>query len=243
LEDSKGKVVERCDISSLPFFDKESDFYSKLGMIYSNKMGTLLKIYEENPNERHIKQVVDCLKNDGLIIVPTDTVYSIACDICNARAFERLCLLAEKKKEKSNFSFICYDLSHLSEYARPLNNTVFKLMKNLLPGPYTFVLEASANVPRFVQKKKTVGIRVPDNQVVRSIVNLLGNPIMCASLKAQDDLLEYITDPELIYETYEDKVDIVIDGGYGGYVPSTVISCLNDDIALIRQGKGKVDFL
>jgi len=207
-------------------------------------MGILLKMYEENPNERHVTQIVDCLKNDGVVIVPTDTVYSIACDIYNARAFDRLCLLAEKKKEKSNFSFICYDLSHLSEYARPLNNSVFKLMKHLLPGPYTFVLEASANVPRFVQKKKTVGIRVPDNQIVRSIVNKLENPIMCASLHAEDDdLLEYIIDPELIYETYQDRVDIVIDGGYGGYVPSTVISCVNDEIALIRQGKGEVDFL
>jgi len=204
----------------------------------------LLKIYEENPNERHLKQVVDCLKDDGLIIVPTDTVYSIACDIKNARAFDRLCLLTEKKKEKSNFSFICYDLSHLSEYARPLNNAVFKLMKSVLPGPYTFVLEAGANVPRFIQKKKTVGIRVPDNQIVRSIVNLLGNPIMCSSLKAQnDDFLEYITDPELIYEAYEDKVDIVVDGGYGGYIPSTVINCAGEQIELIRQGKGEVDFL
>ena len=201
-------------------------------------------MYEENPNERHVRQVVDCLKDGGLIIVPTDTVYSIACDIYNARAFERLCLLTEKKKDKSNFSFICYDLSHLSEYARPLNNATFKLMKKLLPGPYTFVLEASANVPRFVQKKKTVGIRVPDNQIVRAIVNILGNPIMCASLKAQDDdLLEYITDPELIYETYEDRVDIIIDGGYGSFVPSTVIDCVNDEIKLIRQGKGEVDFL
>jgi tRNA threonylcarbamoyl adenosine modification protein (Sua5/YciO/YrdC/YwlC family) len=207
-------------------------------------MGMLLKIYEENPNQRHLQQVVNCLKNDGLIIVPTDTVYSIACDIYNAKAFERLCSLTEKKKEKSNFSFICSDLSHLSEYARPLSNPVFKLMKNLLPGPYTFVLEASANVPRFVQKKKTVGIRVPDNQIVMAIVNLLGNPIMCASLKSQDDdLLEYITDPELIYETYENQVDIVIDGGYGGLVPSTVIGCLDDEITLIRQGKGEVDFL
>ena len=206
-------------------------------------MGILLKMYEKNPNERHIRQVVDCLKDDGLIIAPTDTVYSIACDIYNARAFERLCLLTEKKKEKSNFSFICHDLSHLSEYARPLNNAIFKLMKNLLPGPYTFVLEASANVPRFMQKKKTVGIRVPDNQIVRSVVSLLGNPIMCASLKTHDDLLEYITDPELIYEAYNEKVDIIIDGGYGGFVPSTVINCVNNEIELIRQGKGKVDFL
>ena len=206
-------------------------------------MGIFLKMYEKNPNERHVQQVVECLKSDGLIIAPTDTVYSIACDIYNAKAFERLCLLTEKKKEKSNFSFICHDLSHLSEYARPLNNTIFKLMKNLLPGPYTFVLEASANVPRFMQKKKTVGIRVPDNQIVRSIVSQLGNPVMCASLKTEDDLLEYITDPELIYETYQDKVDMIIDGGYGGYTPSTVINCVHDNIELIRQGKGKVDFL
>jgi len=204
-------------------------------------MGILLKMYEENPNERYIQQVVDCLKNDGLIIAPTDTVYSIACDIYNARAFERLCLLTEKKKEKSNFSFICYDLSHLSEYARPLSNPVFKLMKRLLPGPYTFVLEASANVPRFMQKKKTVGIRVPGNQIVRAIVNKLGHPIMCASLKSQDDdLLEYITDPELIYEAYQDRVDIVIDGGYGGLEPSTVVDCTGEEIEIVRQGKGEL---
>ena len=207
-------------------------------------MATYLKIYEENPNERHIQQVISCLKDEGLVIIPTDTVYAIACDIYNARAFDRLCELTHRKKERSNFSFICYDLSNLSEYTRPLNNTTFKLMKNLLPGPYTFVLEANNNVPKFMQKKKTVGIRVPDNIIARTLVQQLGNPIMSASLKSQDDdILEYITDPELIYEQYQDKVDIVIDGGYGDHIPSTVLNCVEDTIELIRKGKGEVDFL
>ena len=207
-------------------------------------MAIYLKLYEENPNERHIRQIVSCLQDGGLIITPTDTVYAIACDIFNARAFDRLCALTSRKKEKSNFSFLCSDLSNLSEYARPLNNTTFKLMKNLLPGPYTFVLEANNNVPKFMQKKKTVGIRVPDNLIARTLVYILGNPIMSASLKSQDDdMLEYITDPELIYEQYGDKVDIVVDGGYGDYTPSTVLNCVDDTIELIRQGKGEVDFL
>ena len=207
-------------------------------------MAILLKIYEEGTNERHIQQVVECLKDDGLIIVPTDTVYAIACDIYNARAFDKLCSLTNKKKEKSNFSFLCCDLSHLAAYTKPLSNTTFKLMKNLLPGPYTFVLEANNHVPKFVQKKKTVGIRVPDNKIARMLVNQLGNPIMSASLKSQDDdILEYITDPELIFEQYENKVDIVIDGGYGEYTPSTVLDCTDGEITLIRKGKGAVDFL
>jgi tRNA threonylcarbamoyl adenosine modification protein (Sua5/YciO/YrdC/YwlC family) len=207
-------------------------------------MAILLKIYETNPNERHIQQVIKCLKEDGLIIIPTDTVYAIACDIYNARAFDRLCSLTNKRKEKSNFSFLCCDLSNLSEYTKPLDNTVFKLMKHLLPGPYTFVLEANNNVPKFMQKKKTVGIRVPDNMVARTLVGQLGNPIMSASLKSQDDdILEYITDPELIYEQYENKVDIVIDGGYGDHTPSTVVDCTEGKIEIIRKGKGNIDFI
>jgi tRNA threonylcarbamoyl adenosine modification protein (Sua5/YciO/YrdC/YwlC family) len=207
-------------------------------------MAIFLKIYEQNTNERHIQQVIECLKDDGLIIIPTDTVYAIACDIYNARAFDKLCSLTNKKKEKSNFSFLCCDLSHLSEYTKPLDNTTFKLMKKLLPGPYTFVLEANNHVPKFVQKKKTVGIRVPDNKIARMLVNQLGNPIMSASLKSEDDdILEYITDPELIFEQYENKVDIVIDGGYGEYTPSTVLDCTGGEIELIRKGKGEVDFL
>jgi tRNA threonylcarbamoyl adenosine modification protein (Sua5/YciO/YrdC/YwlC family) len=207
-------------------------------------MATLLKIYEANPHERHIQQVINCLQDGGLVIIPTDTVYAIACNIYNARAFDRLCLLTNRKKEKSNFSFLCCDLSNLSEYTKPLNNTIFKLMKKLLPGPYTFVLEANTNVPKFMQKKKTVGIRVPDNVIARMLVKQLGNPIMSASLKSQnDEILEYITDPELIFEQYENNVDIVIDGGYGEYTPSTVLDCTGDKIELLRRGKGDIDFL
>ena len=203
----------------------------------------LVKLYADNPNERQLRQVVDCLKNGGVIISPTDTVYGISCDIYNIKAFEKLCYLTKKVKEKSNFSFICSDLSNLSEFTKPINNTIFKLMKQLLPGPYTFVLEANSNVPKSIQKKKTIGIRVPDNNIPREIVRLLGNPIMNASLKVDDDILEYITDPELIYEQYADKVDMVIDGGTGDYIPSTVLNCVGGTVELIRQGKGVVDFL
>ena len=205
-------------------------------------MAILIKLYEDNPNERAVQQVVECLQDGGIVISPTDTVYGIGCDIYNQKAFEKLCHLTGKKKEKSNFSFICYDLSHLSEFAKPLDNSVFKLMKSVLPGPYTFVLEANNQVPKFIQKKKTVGIRVPDNNIIRTIVQKLGHPIMNASIKNNDDVLEYITDPELIYEHYKDLVDIVIDGGCGDYTPSTVINC-TDGIELVREGKGVVDFL
>ncbi|MBO4582144.1 MAG: threonylcarbamoyl-AMP synthase [Bacteroidales bacterium] len=202
-----------------------------------------VKLYADNPNERQLRQVVDCLKNGGVIISPTDTVYGISCDIYNIKAFEKLCYLTKKVKEKSNFSFICSDLSNLSEFTKPINNSIFKLMRQLLPGPYTFVLEANSNVPKAIQKKKTIGIRVPDNNIPREIVRMLGNPIMNASLKVEDDIMEYITDPELIYEQYADKVDMVIDGGNGDYVPSTVLNCVGGTVELIRQGKGVVDFL
>lgn len=203
----------------------------------------LLKLYEDNPNERLIKQIVDCLKDGGIIIYPTDTIYGIGCDLYHTKALEHLCVLTNKKKEKSNFSFICHDLRHVSDYTLPLNNTVFKLMKEVLPGPYTFVLQANSNVPKFIQKKKTVGIRVPDNNIARSIVEELGHPILNASLKITDDFLEYYTDPELIYEQYQDKVDIVIDGGAGDFIPSSVIRCIDGDISVIREGKGDVSFI
>jgi len=203
----------------------------------------LLKLYENNPNERQINQVVDCLEDGGIIIYPTDTIYGIGCDLYNTKALDRLCTITGKKREKSNFSFICHDLKNLSDYTIPLSNVVFKLMKNLLPGPYTFVLEANNNVPKFIQKKKTVGIRVPDNNIARAIVEKLGHPILNASLKIKDDFLEYYTDPELIYEQYQDMVDIVIDGGSGDYIPSSVIRCINEEISIIREGKGDVSFL
>ena len=203
----------------------------------------LLKLYENNPNKRHINQIVDCLKSGGVIIYPTDTIYWIGCDLYHTKALERLCLLTNKKREKSNFSFICYDLKNLSDYTLPLNNTVFKLMKEVLPGPYTFVLEANSNVPKHIQKKKTVGIRVPDNNIARAIVEELGNPILNAYLKIKDDFLEYYTDPELIYEQYHDLVDIVIDGGAGDFNPSSVIRCVDNEISVIRKGKGDVSFI
>ncbi len=203
----------------------------------------LLKLYENNPNERHINQIVDCLKNGGIIIYPTDTIYGIGCDLYHTKALERLCFLTNKIKEKSNFSFICYDLKNLSDYTLPLNNTVFKLMKEVLPGPYTFVLEANSNVPKHIQKKKTVGIRIPDNNIARAIVEELGNPILNASLKIKDDFLEYYTDPELIYEQYNGLVDIMIDGGAGGFEPSSVIRCIDNEITILRKGKGDVSFI
>lgn len=203
----------------------------------------LLKLYEENPNERHVKQVVECLQDGGIIIYPTDTVYGMGCDLFQHKALDRLCSLTHKKKEKSNFSFICADLSNLSDYTKPLDNRVFKLMKQLLPGPYTFVLEANKNVPKMIQKKNTVGIRIPANNIIRSIVARLGNPILNASVKERDPILEYPTDPELIYEKYKDSVDIVIDGGFGDWKPSTVIRCVDEEIEVTREGKGPIDFL
>lgn len=202
----------------------------------------LLKIYPENPNPRHIGQVVDCLKNGGIIIYPTDTVYGIGCDIFQHKAVERIAQIKGIKAEKANFSFICYDLSHLSDFTKQISNTVFKLMKRTLPGPFTYILNANNNVPKlFESKKRTVGIRVPENNIAREIVNQLGNPIMSSSIKDVDDMVEYTTDPELIYERYRELVDIVIDGGYGGIEASTVIDCTKDDFEIIRQGKGVIE--
>ena len=202
----------------------------------------LLKIYPENPNARHIGQVVECLKNGGIIIYPTDTVYGIGCDIFQHKAVERIAQIKGIRADKANFSFICYDLSHLSDFTKQISNPVFKLMKRTLPGPFTYILNANNNVPKlFESKKRTVGIRVPDNNIAREIVSQLGNPIMSSSIKDVDDMVEYTTDPELIYERYRELVDIVIDGGYGGIETSTVIDCTKDDFEIIRQGKGIVD--
>ena len=200
----------------------------------------LLKIHPETPSERQVRMVVDCLKKGGVIIYPTDTVYGLGCDIYNSRAVDRVARIKGVRKEKSNFSLICHDLSHLSDFTRPIDNSIFKLMKSSLPGPYTFILEANSNVPRIFQsKKKTVGIRVPDNNIILEIVRQLGNPVMTTSIHDEDELLEYTTDPELIYEKYRDRVDIVIDGGYGGHEPSTILNCTSDMPELIRQGKGE----
>jgi tRNA threonylcarbamoyl adenosine modification protein (Sua5/YciO/YrdC/YwlC family) len=202
----------------------------------------LLKIYPENPNYKDIKTVVECLNDGGIIIYPTDTIYAFGCDIFKPKAIEKIAVIRGIKPEKANFSFICYDLSHLSDFSTPIDNQVFKLMKKVLPGPYTFILNANNKVPKLIQsKKKTVGIRIPDNNIARTIVNELGNPIMSSSVHDDDEIIEYTTDPELIYEKYCDKVDIVIDGGYGDNEPSTVIDCTKSEIEIIRYGKGNIE--
>ena len=204
----------------------------------------LVKIYPENPNPRAIQQVVECLKDGGIIIYPTDTIYGIGCDIYRPKSIEKIIQIQGNAKKKSSLSFICHDLSHLSDFTTPINNQVFKAMKRVLPGPYTFILNASNQVPKIIHgNKKTVGIRVPDNNIIREIVKEFGNPILSSSIKNEDEVLEYITDPELIYEKYGDLVDIVIDGGYGDNIPSTVVDCTSNEIEIIREGKGELDLL
>ena len=199
-----------------------------------------IRLYEENPNQRHIQQIVEVLKSGGIIIYPTDTVYGLGCDITKLKAVEKIAQLKRIKLNKANFSFICQDLSHLSSYALPLDNHIFKMLKRNLPGPFTFILKANNNVPKlFKSNKKTVGIRVPDNNIIRSIVEELGNPILTTSIYDEDNN-EHITDPEIINYVYRDKVDIIIDGGYSGNEASTVVDCSGDEITIIREGKGEL---
>ncbi|WP_254562626.1 L-threonylcarbamoyladenylate synthase [Dyadobacter diqingensis] len=198
----------------------------------------LIRIYPENPDERRIRQVVDCLRDGGLVIYPTDTVYGLGCDIFNSRAVEKIARIKGIKPQKNDFSFICYDLSHIADFAR-VGNSAFKLMKKVLPGPYTFILDANNQVPKLLNtNKKTVGIRVPDNLIPRLIVKELGNPIVTTSIKDDDEIIEYSTDPELIYEKFQHQVDIVVDGGYGGNVGSTIVLAVNDEFEIIREGLG-----
>jgi tRNA threonylcarbamoyl adenosine modification protein (Sua5/YciO/YrdC/YwlC family) len=205
----------------------------------------LLRLNYDNPHPKDIQLIVDCLKNDGLIIYPTDTVYSIGCDITRPKAIEKLCKLKNIKPEKANFSFVCSDLSHLSNFTKPISNSVFRVMKKALPGPYTFILEANGNVPKLLkQNKKTVGIRVPDNIICNTIIKALGNPIITTSLhNMEDDILDYYTDPEIIHNQYQKLVDIVIDGGFGNLYASTVLDCSDDEIIVIREGLGSLDVL
>ena len=204
----------------------------------------LLKIYPENPNPREIRKVVECLQDGGVVIYPTDTIYGIGCDIFMQKSIESITHLTGNEKKKSALTFICSDLSQLSDYCKPINNTIFKAMKKVLPGPYTFILEANNNVPKLLQsKKKTVGIRIPDNSIIREIVAQLGHPILSTSVKDDDEIVEYTTDPELIYEKYGDEVDIVIDGGYGDNVPSTIVDCTSGELEIVREGKGDPDLL
>lgn len=202
----------------------------------------LVKIYPNNPNEKQLEEVIACLRSGGLIIYPTDTVYGLGCDIYQAKAIEKLCKLRNIKPEKANLSFICADLSHLSDFVKPIDNAVFRVLKHALPGPFTFILNANNKVPKLMHSnKKTVGIRVPDNEIARSIVKLLGNPIVSTSIHDDDEVIEYSTDPELIYEKYKDLVDIVIDGGYGELQASTVVDYTSDEPVILRQGKGDLD--
>ena len=202
----------------------------------------LIKIYPENPNPKAIEQVVEVLRKGGLIIYPTDTVYGLGCDITNHKAIEAICRIRNIKPDKANFSFICYDLSHISDYIKPIDSTTFRIIKKALPGPFTFIFNASHAVPKLLNSnKKTVGIRVPDNNIAREIVKALGNPIVSASIKDDDEIIEYSTDPELIYEKYQDQVDLVIDGGYGGNIASTIVDCTNGDFEVIREGKGDLE--
>lgn len=206
-------------------------------------MSELIKIYEENPNSKEIEKVVAVLKKGGLIIYPTDTVYGLGCDITNNKALERIARIKGVKLAKANFSFICNDLSHLSDYIRQIDTATYKILKRALPGAYTFILPGNNNLPKVFKKKKTVGIRVPDNSIARAIVQELGHPIISTSIHDEDELLEYTTDPELIFEKWRDIVDIVIDGGYGDNHASTVIDLTKDVPEIIRKGKGSLDIL
>ncbi|HLU89801.1 MAG TPA: L-threonylcarbamoyladenylate synthase [Cyclobacteriaceae bacterium] len=202
----------------------------------------LIKIYPENPNPKRIQQVVDVLRNGGVIIYPTDTVYGMGCDITNQKAIERVCRIKGVKPQQQNFSFICYDLSNISDYTRAIGTPVFKMMKKALPGPYTFILHANNNVPKLLNnKKKTVGIRVPDHSIPRTLVRELGQPILTTSIRDEDDVIEYSTDPGLIFEKYRDLVDLVIDGGYGNNVASTIVDCTGDEVEIVRQGLGELE--
>ena len=203
----------------------------------------ILKIYEENPNPRDVRKVVDILRDGGVIIYPTDSVYGMGCDIKNRKAVEKVAQIKGIKAEKANFSFICYDLSHLSDFTPPLDNRVYKMMKRNLPGPFTFILDANNNVPKMLKtKKKTVGIRVPDNNIIREIVLELGNPVMNTSVYDDDEIIEYTTDPELIHEKYEGLVDLVVDGGNGNNEPTTVVNCSRDQFEIIREGIQELEY-
>lgn len=206
-------------------------------------MAQFIKIYQDKPNEAAIAKVVKVLKEGGLVIYPTDTVYGLGCDITNTKALERVAKIKGVKLDKANFSFVCYDLSNISDYVRQIDTATFKILKRALPGPYTFILPGNNNLPKEFKKKTTVGIRVPDNTIALEIVKQLGNPIVSTSIHDDDDVIEYTTDPELIFEKWQNIVDIVIDGGYGDNVGSTIIDLSGDEPIVVREGKGSLDIL
>ncbi len=199
----------------------------------------VIRLYEENTNQRQLSEVIHILNNGGIIILPTDTIYAFGCALSNTKGIERIQQL--KRNQSFNLSLLCNDLSQLSQFTRPIPNHIFKLMKHNLPGPFTFILEANNNIPKlFKSKKKSIGIRVPDNAITNSIISELGQPIVATSIHSDDEVLEYITDPELIHETFGDIVDLVVDGGFGSNLPSTVVDCTNDEPEIIRQGAGEL---
>jgi tRNA threonylcarbamoyl adenosine modification protein (Sua5/YciO/YrdC/YwlC family) len=206
-------------------------------------MAQFIKIYEDKPNEAAIARVVKVLKDGGLVIYPTDTVYGLGCDITNTKALERIAKIKGVKLEKANFSFICHDLSNLSDYVKQIDTSTFKLLKRALPGPYTFILPGNSNLPKEFKKKTTVGIRIPDNSIALEIVRQLGNPIVSTSIYDEDEVIEYTTDPELIFEKWQNLVDMVIDGGYGDNIGSTIIDLSGDEPVVVREGKGSLDIL
>ena len=203
---------------------------------------SFIRLYEENPDPRKITQIVNVLRSGGLIIYPSDTIYGLGCDIFNQKAVDKVRRIKNINDKKMDLAFVCYDLSHLSVYAKNVSTPVFKLMKKTLPGPYTFILNASSKVPKILKvKKKKVGIRIPNNRIPREIVKELGNPIVTTSLHDDDQILEYATDPELIYEQYKNQVDLIIDGGYGDNQASTILDYSGEELEIIRQGKGEIN--
>lgn len=203
----------------------------------------IVRLYEENPNPKHLKQVIECINDGGVIIYPTDTIYALGCDIENRKGIERVAQIKGVKAEKSDFSFVFYDLSHISEYTKQFNTSVFKLLKRNLPGPFTFILEANNTIPKlFKNKKRTLGIRVPDNFICRSIVEKLARPIISTSIHDEDEIVEYTTDPELIYEKYQNQIDLMVDGGMGNNQASTVVDLTSGVPEIIRQGFGELEY-
>jgi len=215
---------------------------SVLTIFYHAMAAQFIKIHVQNPEERKIAQVVEILRSGGIIVYPTDTIYGIGCDLMNRKAIERLCKIMNIKPQKLDLSFICNDLAHISEYVKRIDTPVFKILKKSLPGPFTFILESNSKVPKILDvNKKTVGIRIPDHMIPRNIVALLGNPLITSSIKDDDKIKEYTTDPDDIYNDFKNLVDLVIDGGIGGNIPSTVVDCTGEELKIVRQGLGLID--